>query len=98
MLDAGIRYRILLNEFIQSRDVFVQLWNNLKRIDSGGENKCKSQLVERLVSLSQFIYEDETRWKETEWKKEEFNSTIVKRFIVDLLEMNISFTQNDTKN
>lgn len=32
------------------------------------------------------------RWKETEWKKEEFNSTIVKRFIVDLLEMNISFT------
>lgn len=98
MLDAGIRYRILLNEFIQSRDVFVQLWNNLKRIDSGGENKYKSQLVERLVSLSQFIYEDETRWKETEWKKEEFNSTIVKRFIVDLLEMNISFTQNDTKN
>lgn len=25
-------------------------------------------------------------------EKEEFNSTIVKRFIVDLLEMNISFT------
>lgn len=37
------------------------------------------------------------RWKETEWKKKEFNSSIVKRFIVDLPEMNLSLLHKMTQ-